>query len=165
MLAHWEKYDSARYGDFSPVGGDCMNFVSAGLAEWFGSKSIRPDWYNSFAAWVAKHPGANPYNDPYGKLDPANQWVTPSWAYVPAFSTWLNTQKDTGITRTDLKNDPATWSDVKVGDVITMTWNDEGLKTTTWVLTVVATPGLSGSCNDRGPFKELFEGSTLFHAG
>ncbi|AGW40968.1 short chain dehydrogenase [Leifsonia xyli subsp. cynodontis DSM 46306] len=34
-----------------------------------------------------------------------------------------------------------------------------------WVLTVVATPGLSGSCNDRGPFKELFEGSTLFHAG
>ncbi|ODA89924.1 hypothetical protein ATY41_11630 [Leifsonia xyli subsp. xyli] len=127
LLAHWEKYDSARYGNFDPVGGDCMNFVSAGLAEWFGRNSHRPDWYNAFADWVAKHPTANPYNDPYGKIDPANRWVTPSWAYVPDFSTWLNDQKDSfGITRTDLSNDPATWSDIKVGDIVTMTWNNDG---------------------------------------
>ncbi|WP_081689832.1 amidase domain-containing protein [Leifsonia xyli] len=129
VLAHWDKYDNARYADFNPVGGDCANFASAGLAEWFGRDRTRMDWYNQYGSWQASRPNINLWTDPYGYTNPDDKWVTPSWAYVPSFSNWLNDQKEQfGITRTDLSNHPATWSNVRVGDIVTMTWNDSSLK-------------------------------------
>ncbi|WGD36993.1 amidase domain-containing protein [Lysinibacter sp. HNR] len=64
-LAHWNKYDSNRYGNWNAVGGDCANFVSAALFEWLGpEKGARAEWYNKYADWVAANPTKNPFNDP-----------------------------------------------------------------------------------------------------
>lgn len=100
MLAHWNNYNVAVYGDFNPSGGDCMNFVSQSLVErgW----AMQPDWYNF--------------------VDPSNGYraVRPEFIHVPSFDNWL--MRHPGFaTRLEFSQK----AQVKVGDVVVFDWDND----------------------------------------
>ena len=99
MFATWNNYNVAGYGDFNPMGGDCMNFVSQSLVErgW----PMQPGWYN----FVGSGGG----------------WSAP-FVHVPSFDTWLKTHPGSSTPfATELSF--AQKAQTKVGDVVVFDWD------------------------------------------
>lgn len=96
LMAHWNDYNVAEYGNLNSVGGDCANFASQSLIErgW----TMTDDWFNYDA-------GAN--------------WSGP-WGYVPSFETWLTANPQLGATQLSFDER----SQAKVGDLVVFDWND-----------------------------------------
>ncbi len=96
-LAHWNNYNTAQYGDYNSIGGDCMNFVSQTLEArgW----AQRSDWYNNGTT------------------------STENWRYVPTFSTWI-TANATELGATKLTVDQR--DQIKLGDLVLFDWNNSG---------------------------------------
>lgn len=94
---HWRDYNTAQYGDFNALGGDCMNFVSQTLvargwtqtAEWFNDRGI--DWASPFI-------------------------------YVPAFDEWMTAHPEYGAVKLGMKD----IDKLKVGDVVMLDWERNG---------------------------------------
>lgn len=102
MFATWNNYNVAGYGDFNPMGGDCMNFVSQSLVErgWL----MQPGWYNNVAS--------------------GGGWTAP-FVHVPSFDTWLRAHPGSSTPfATELSF--AQKAQVKVGDVVVFDWDPAG---------------------------------------
>lgn len=97
LFAHWNNYNTARYGDFNAWGGDCQNFVSQSLVArgW----TMTPEWYNDW---------------------PHNSWSA-AWVHVPSFNSWMN-RHPYGATPVQF-NQRAT---IKVGDLVVLDWDADG---------------------------------------
>ena len=94
-FAHWssDTYNREVYGDFNPVGGDCMNFVSQTLI----ARGI-------------------PQTDGWNFTSPSEQ--TASWIYVPAFEDYLVAHPESGFTRLTIDQR----DQVEVGDLVVFDW-------------------------------------------
>ncbi|WP_261166260.1 amidase domain-containing protein [Microbacterium sp. Marseille-Q6965] len=96
-LAHWDDYNDEQWGDYNPIGGDCMNFVSQTLVArgW----AQRDDWY---------HDGAS---------------STETWRFVPTFDAWITEHaRELGVTRLGLDQR----DQVKLGDLVVFDWDADG---------------------------------------
>jgi hypothetical protein len=90
---HWNSYNP-EYGDYNPVGGDCMNFVSQTL--------LVRGWQMD-DAWRS-----------------ANATGSEAFVYVPTFETYLErNQERIGWTRYEADQR----DQVKIGDLVMMDWN------------------------------------------
>ncbi len=96
-FAHWNNYNLAEYGDFTPWGGDCMDFVSQTLVArgW----ATTPDWFN----------------------DAQQEWAN-AFVDVPSFDAWLSSHPEYGAVRLD----GSQRAKLKIGDIVMFDWNDDG---------------------------------------
>ena len=97
LFAHWNNYNTSRYGDFNAWGGDCQNFVSQSLVArgW----TMTPEWYNDW---------------------PHNSWSA-AWVHVPSFNSWMN-RHPYGAMPVQFNNRSA----IKVGDLVVFDWENDG---------------------------------------
>ncbi len=97
-LRYWKDYNLAEWGDFNPVGGDCMNFASQSLIQrgW----EMTPEWHN---------------------YDAGSDYTSP-WIFVPSFDAWLRDNPQLGAVELGFdERDQA-----KVGDLAVFDWNGNG---------------------------------------
>ncbi|GAA1212597.1 amidase domain-containing protein [Rhodoglobus aureus] len=96
LMAHWNDYNIAEYGDLNPVGGDCANFASQSLLQrgW----EMTDAWFN---------------------YDAGADW-SGAWGYVPSFENWLTANPELGATQLSFDER----SEAKVGDLVVFDWND-----------------------------------------
>ena len=94
---HWNNYNTAQFGDFNPMGGDCVNFVSQTLIA--RGIPMMGDWYN--------------YVDSSG----VRRW-TASFVHVPSFDAWI------GGHHHSVKVQFSQRDRIKVGDVAVFDWNN-----------------------------------------
>lgn len=94
---HWDNYNLAEYGGFTPWGGDCMDFVSQTLVArgW----ATTDEWYN----------------------DAQEGWA-PAFVDVPAFDDWLSSHPELGAVRLD----GSQRDQLKIGDIVMFDWNNDG---------------------------------------
>lgn len=97
-LRYWKDYNLAEWGDFNPVGGDCMNFASQSLIQrgW----EMTPEWHN---------------------YDAGSDYTSP-WIFVPSFDAWLRDNPQLGAV--ELGFDER--DEAKVGDLVVFDWNGNG---------------------------------------
>lgn len=107
-FAHWKDYNTAQYGDFNPVGGDCMNFVSQTLIArgW----SMTSGWHNT---------GGGDYSSPF--------------IYAPAFDDWMAASPETGAVRLGMDDIDR----IKVGDIVMLDWENNGFANHTQIVSLV----------------------------
>ncbi|MGV8858239.1 amidase domain-containing protein [Rhodoglobus sp.] len=111
LLAHWQDYNIAEYGDLNPVGGDCANFASQSLL--MRGWTMTSEWFNHNAA--ADWSGA--------------------WGYVPTMENWLLSNPELGATQLSFdQRDQA-----KVGDLVVFDWNDNNYLDHIQVVSAVST--------------------------
>jgi len=142
LMAHWNDYNVAEYGDLNSVGGDCANFASQSLLKrgW----TMTDEWFNYDA-------GAN--------------WSGP-WGYVPSFETWLTANPELGATQLSFDER----SQAKVGDLVVFDWNDndflDHIQVVSSVTTVdgVTTVKMVGHNLDTN-YRDLDETITVDHPG
>lgn len=98
LLAHWNNYNVAQWGDLNPIGGDCANFVSQSLLArgW----TMTDDWYNN---------------------DAGDDWA-PAWGHVPSFDEWLRSHPEYGATTLGFDQRDS----VKIGDLVVFDWDNDG---------------------------------------
>ena len=95
-MQHWNTYNTAKYGDLNPVGGDCANFVSQTLIARGWTQNSH--WYNRNAA---------------------AKW-SPSWGYVPAMDDYFRSTRSLGLHEYPL----AQRKKITVGDIVMFDWNN-----------------------------------------
>lgn len=100
-FTYWQHYNTTAYGDFNPMGGDCVNFVSQTL-----------------------HARGWPMTDQWYNRDGGSDYST-EWVYVPHFDEWVAAnQAALGVRRLTLEQR----DEVKVGDIVIFEWeNDDSL--------------------------------------
>jgi nitrate reductase NapAB chaperone NapD len=96
LLAHWQEYNVAEYGNLNPVGGDCANFASQSLL--MRGWTMTDSWFNHGA-------GAD--------------W-SGAWGYVPTMENWLLSNPELGATQLSFEQR----DQAKVGDLVVFDWND-----------------------------------------
>lgn len=98
LLAHWNNYNTAQFGDLNSIGGDCMNFVSQSLLArgW----TMTDEWYSA---------------------DAGADWGDP-WGHVPSFDEWLRGHPEYGATTLGFDQR----DQVKVGDLVVFDWDGDG---------------------------------------
>ena len=141
-LAHWDDYNTAEYGDYNPLGGDCMNFASQTLVARGWQQTA--DWYNDGSS------------------------ATTTWTYVPSFETWIaDNAAALGATRLELDQR----DQVKVGDLVMFDWNGTGTLDHIQVVSEVV-HGEDGSVSIRmvghnidSDYRDLDEALTVDHPG
>lgn len=94
---YWNNYNLDEYGDFTPWGGDCMDFVSQTLVArgW----TTTSDWYN----------------------DAQQSWA-PAFVDVPYFDAWLRDHPEIGAVQLSL----AQRDQAKIGDIVVFDWDGDG---------------------------------------
>lgn len=94
---YWNNYNLDEYGDFTPWGGDCMDFVSQTLVArgW----TTTDDWYN----------------------DAQQSWA-PAFVDVPYFDAWLRDHPEIGAVQLSL----AQRDQAKIGDIVVFDWDGDG---------------------------------------
>jgi hypothetical protein len=145
-LAHWQKYNTAQYGDLNPVGGDCANFVSQTLVArgW----KMNDFWYNH---------------------DAAASW-SPPWGYVPAMDDYFEKNAKTlGLQKLDFASQ-ADRARVALGDVAIFFWGENTSPDHTQVVDKIefvdGTYKISmASHNDDYAFRDLDTTITTQHPG
>ncbi|MGV8911637.1 MAG: amidase domain-containing protein [Rhodoglobus sp.] len=142
LLAHWQEYNIAEYGNLNPVGGDCANFASQSLL--MRGWAMTDSWFNHGA-------GAN--------------W-SGAWGYVPTMENWLLSNPQLGATQLSFdQRDQA-----KVGDLVVFDWNDNNyldhIQVVSSVSTVdgVTTVKMVGHNLDTN-YRDLDETITVDHPG
>ncbi|WOF24167.1 amidase domain-containing protein [Microbacterium betulae] len=141
-LAHWDDYNVDGYGDYNPLGGDCMNFASQTLVARGWQQSA--DWYNDGSS------------------------ATTTWTYVPAFETWIQGNAEAlGVTRLELDQR----DEVKVGDLVMFDWDASGALDHVQVVSEVVRED-DGSVsirmvghNEDSDYRDLDEALTVDHPG
>ncbi|MEV8252849.1 amidase domain-containing protein [Rhodoglobus sp. NPDC076762] len=142
LLAHWQDYNVAEYGNLNPVGGDCANFASQSLLKrgW----TMTSEWFN---------------------YDAAADW-SGAWGYVPTMENWLLSNPELGATQLSFdQRDQA-----KVGDLVVFDWNDndylDHIQVVSGVSTVdgVTTIKMVGHNLDTN-YRDLDETITVDHPG
>ncbi|MGV8894834.1 MAG: amidase domain-containing protein [Rhodoglobus sp.] len=142
LMAHWDDYNVADFGDLNSVGGDCANFASQSLLErgW----TMTDEWYN---------------------YDAGADW-SGAWGYVPSFENWLLENPQLGATQLTFDER----SQVKVGDLVVFDWNDndylDHIQVVSSVTTVngVITIEMVGHNLDTN-YRDLDETITVDHPG
>ncbi|WP_010204247.1 amidase domain-containing protein [Salinibacterium sp. PAMC 21357] len=142
LLAHWQDYNIAEYGNLNPVGGDCANFASQSLL--MRGWTMTSDWFN---------------------YDAAADW-SGAWGYVPTMENWLLSNPELGATQLSFdQRDQA-----KVGDLVVFDWNDndylDHIQVVSSVSTVdgVTTVKMVGHNLDTN-YRDLDETITVDHPG
>jgi hypothetical protein len=94
---YWNDYNLDEYGDFTPWGGDCMDFVSQTLVArgW----TTTDDWFN----------------------DAQQSWA-PAFVDVPYFDAWLRDHPEIGAVQLSL----AQRDQAKIGDIVVFDWDGDG---------------------------------------
>lgn len=94
-MTYWQNYNTAQWGDFNPLGGDCANFVSQTLLArgW----TMNSEWYS---------------------YDNGTNW-SPAWGYVPAMDAYFQQNAaHLGLTEYPLSDR----SSIKIGDLVVFFW-------------------------------------------